>query len=181
LIGRYSLMQRAKSYAEIARLMGLLGEYTIPGLASVFAITSAYQSEVMDEKHDEEKIASKLPATGKPEDLELAKQAGMGMWKIRQVPYERMVLQEANDLQHVYDLTRSIYSAAYRWEPPTKYETNPTWRIRQHIKRWINSWDLVRLYPAYAPDIQVTPLSPSYSEDLDLEDDPEEEVNFWDG
>jgi hypothetical protein len=161
--------------------MGLLGEYTIPGLASVFAITSAYQSEVMDEKHDEEKIASKLPATGKPEDLELAKQAGMGMWKIRQVPYERMVLQEANDLQHVYDLTRSIYSAAYRWEPPTKYETNPTWRIRQHIKRWINSWDLVRLYPAYAPDIQVTPLSPSYSEDLDLEDDPEEEVNFWDG
>ena len=184
LIGRYSLMQRAKSYAELARLMGLLADHTVPGLASVFAITSAYQSEVMDEKQDEEKIASKLPATGKPEDLELAKQAGMGMWKIRQVPNDRMILHEANDLQNVHDKTRSIYSAAYRWEPPTDYETNHTWRIRQHIKRWINSWDLVRLFPEYTPNIQVTPLSPSYSEDLDLEevdDSPNEDGNVWEG
>jgi hypothetical protein len=184
LIGRYSLMQRAKSYAEMARLMGLLPDHTISGLASVFAITSAYQSEVMDEKQDEEKIASKLPATGKPEDLDLARQAGMGMWKIRQVPNDRMILREANDLQHVYERMRSVYSAAYRWEPPTIYETNHTWRIRQHIKHWINSWDLVRLFPEYTPNIQVTPLSPSYSEDPDLEevdDSRDEGGNVWEG
>ncbi|MDA0734758.1 MAG: DUF2791 family P-loop domain-containing protein [Chloroflexi bacterium] len=181
LIGRYSILQRAKSYAEMARLLGLLEGHTVPGLASVFAITSAYQSEVMDEKQDEEKIASRLPATGKPEDLNLAKQAGMGMWKIRQVPHDSMVLHESNDLQDVYNKTRSVYSAAYHWEPPTDFEINHTWRIRQHIKRWINSWDLVRLFPEYTPDIQVTPLSPSYSEDLDLEESAEEDNSGWEG
>ncbi|MBC8281680.1 MAG: DUF2791 family P-loop domain-containing protein [Chloroflexi bacterium] len=184
LIGRYSMLQRAKSYAEMARLLGLLEEHTVPGLASVFAITSAYQSEVMDEKQDEEKIAAKLEGAGKPEEIKLARQAGRGMWKIRQVPHDSMVLHESNDLQEVYDKTRSVYSAAYRWEPTTEYEINHTWRIRQHIKRWINSWDLVRLFPEYTPDIQVTPLAPSYSEDLDLEevnDSADEDGNGWEG
>ena len=174
LMGRYSLLQRAKSYGEMARLLGILDEPGVPGLASVFAITSAYQSEVMDQKEDEEKIMAKLRASGKGEDLCLARQAELGMRKIRQVPQENMVLDESSNLQDVYNKTRSIYSQAYSWEPPTDCETNNTWRIRQHIKRWINAWDLVRLYPEYEPDIQVSQLTQSYSEDPDLEDTDED-------
>ncbi len=181
LMGRYSLLQRARSYSEMARLLGLLDNHRIPGLASVFALTSAYQSEVMDEKRDEEKISERLPATGKPENLILARQAELGMEKIRQVPHEDMVLYESTDLAEVHDKTRSVYSNAYRWEPPLDYETNNTWRIRQHIKRWINAWDLVRLYPEYSPNIQVTPLSPSYSEDLDLEELNDQDSEEGDG
>jgi hypothetical protein len=36
-------------------------------------------------------------------------------------------------------------------------------------------WDMVRLFPDYQPDIQVTQLQQSYSEDLDLEDTPEDD------
>ena len=81
----------------------------------------------------------------------------------------------------MHDKTRSVYSNAYRWEPPLDYETNHPWRIRQHIKRWINAWDLVRLYPEYSPNIQVTPLSPSYSEDLDLEELNDQDSEEGDG
>jgi hypothetical protein len=174
LMGRYSLLQRATSYGEMARLLGILDEPGVPGLASVFAITSAYQSEVMDQKEDEEKIVAKLRASGKSEDLRLARQAELGMRKIRQVPQENMILDESADLREVYDKARNIYSQAYDWDPPADCETNNTWRIRQHIKRWINAWDLVRLYPEYEPDIQVGQLTQNYAEDLDLEKTDEE-------
>jgi hypothetical protein len=128
----------------------------------------------MDQKEDEEKIVEKLRVSGKKEDLQLARNAELAMRKIRQVPLEDMVLEETRDLKEVYNKTRHIYSQAYSWDPPSDYESNNTWRIRQHIKRWINSWDLVRLYPEYQPDIQVSQLTQSYSEDLDLEDTDDE-------
>ena len=39
LVGRYSFgPQRARSYAELARLMGKLEAFNLPGLTSVFTI-----------------------------------------------------------------------------------------------------------------------------------------------
>ncbi len=175
LVGRYSVMQRAKSYAEMSRLLGLSEADRTPGLSTVFAITSAYQSEVMDEKQDEEKIALKLQSSGKPGDHQLSEKAELGMRKIRQLPLENMILAENSDLREIHEKSRVMYRQAYGWNPPDYYETNPTWRIRQHIKRWINAWDLVRLFPDYQPDIQVGGLQQSYSEDLDLEDPWDEE------
>jgi hypothetical protein len=175
LMGRYSVMQRAKSYAEMARLLGITDESTVPGLSTVFAITSAYQSEVMDEKQDEEKIAVKLKGSQKEEERLLGLQAELGMRKIRQLPQENMVLDEATDLWDIHEKSRSVYRSAYGWSPPTAYEPNNTWRIRQHIKRWINTWDLVRLFPDYHPDIQVTDIQQSYAEDPDLEKRSDEE------
>ena len=175
LMGRYSVMQRAKSYAEMSRLLGLAGDDRTPGLSTVFAITSAYQSEVMDQKQDEEKIALRLRDRGNPGDHQLSEKAELGMRKIRQLPMENMILAENADLRQVHEKSRAMYRQAYGWNPPEDYETNPIWRIRQHIKRWINGWDLVRLYPDYQPDIQVSGLQQSYSEDLDLEDPWDEE------
>ena len=39
LIGRYTVLQRGRSYAELARLMGLAGEEPLPGVLVVGAIT----------------------------------------------------------------------------------------------------------------------------------------------
>ena len=175
LMGRYSLLQRAKSYAEMARLLGAPEESRAPGLATVFAITSAYQSEVKDQKRDQDKIGERLRASGKQEDRQLAGHTERGMRKIRQVPHEGMVLAETTELREIYVKTRTIYSQAYHWNAPLNYESNHTWRIRQHVKRWINMRDMVRLFPDYQPDIQVTQLQQSYSEDLDLEDTPEDD------
>jgi hypothetical protein len=179
LIGRYSLLQRAKSYSEMARLMGLIEDEYVPGLATTLAITAAYQSEVMDEKLDEEKISEKLRSSGKPEDEQLADHAELAMRKIRCIPQERLILADSMDIQDIYDKSRYIYNQAYDWTPRTDYESNNTWRIRQHIKRWINTWDLVRLYPDYSPDMEVSQLKERYSEDLDLEDSEQDSGDEW--
>ncbi len=186
LMGRYSVTQRTKSYAEMARLLGIAEDSTVPGLSTVFAITSAYQSEVMDEKQDEEKIPVKLKGSNKEEERLLGQQAEQAMRKIRQLPQENMVLDEATtDLWDIHEKSRSIYRNAYGWNPPGAYEPNDTWRIRQHIKRWISTWDLLRLFPDYQSDIQVTDIQQSYAEDLDLEhsagEDPEQyNHSSWD-
>jgi hypothetical protein len=170
----------------MARLLGIAEDSTVPGLSTVFAITSAYQSEVMDEKQDEEKITVKLKGSKKEEERLLGQQAEQAMRKIRQLPQENMVLDEATtDLWDIHEKSRSIYRNAYVWNPPGAYEPNDTWRIRQHIKRWISTWDLLRLFPDYQSDIQVTDIQQSYAEDLDLEhsagEDPEQyNHSSWD-
>lgn len=169
LIGRYSFTQRARSYAEAARLLGAIDEYRIPGFASALAITSAYQSEVMDEKQDEERIANGFGSSEEREDLLLAVQAHLGVQKIRQIPQENMVLADDIDLREIFDKCRSVYGHSYEWTPPEDFEVNPTWRIRQHIKRWINTWDLLRLFEDIQPQIQVNSLEQTYTEDPDLE------------
>ena len=133
----------------------------------------------MDEKDDQGKIVEKLRSNGKPEDGQLADHADLAMSKIRRIPQERMILADSMDIQDIYDKSRSIYSQAYDWNPPSDYESNNTWRIRQHIKRWINAWDLVRLYPDYLPDIEVSQLKERYSEDLDLEDSENDRGEEW--
>jgi hypothetical protein len=45
-----------------------------------------------------------------------------------------------------------------------------TTRIRQYVRRWINEWDLHRLYPDYvAGDTVFDVLVPDYSERPELE------------
>ena len=175
LMGRYSLMQRAKSYGEMAKLLGILDQPSIPGLGTVCAITSAYQLEVMDDRRDDERISAKLRSTGDRGDWLLAGQADRGMQKIRQIPQDNMILEESIDLAEIYGDCQNIYYQAYGWLAPSDFKSNGTWRIRQHIKHWINSWDLARLFPEHESELQVTTLEPSYAEGP-LEED-EAEVN----
>ena len=86
-----------------------------------------------------------------------------------------MILVENSDLREVHEKSRAIYRHAYGWNPPEDYETNPTWRIRQHIKRWINAWDLVRLFPDYQPRHTGTGLRQELLGGPGLEDPWDEE------
>ncbi len=177
LMGRYSLGQRAKSYGEMAKLLGILDEPSIPGLGTVCAITSAYQLEVMDYRRDDERISAKLRSTGDRGDWLLAGQADRGMQKIRQIPQDNMILEETIDLAEIYGDCQNIYSQAYGWQAPSDFKSNETWRIRQHIKHWINSWDLARLFPEHESELQVTTLEPSYAKGSVEEQEPVAKVN----
>ena len=169
LIGRYSLRQRAKSYAEVARLLGKLEGASVPGLTTVLAITSAFESEVLDERNDEEKIPGRLRAGGSDEELLLASQVERG---IRIIQRDNIRLEDPNEAtsHDIYQKLNAIYTRAYGWNRPMEYRApDRTVRIRQHVKRWINEWDLKRVYPDYKPDIQVTNLQQDYSERPELE------------
>jgi hypothetical protein len=41
--------------------------------------------------------------------------------------------------------------------------------MRQHVRAWINAWDLVRLDPDHVPDTEVIDVTSRYDEDEVLE------------
>ena len=83
LIARYSIMQRSKSYAELARWMGKMEGSRFAGLTVVLAITDDFRAAVLDDKDDESKVPNRLRAKRSDSDILLASQAERGMRIIR--------------------------------------------------------------------------------------------------
>ena len=71
----------------------------------------------------------------------------------------------------IADEQRAIYEDAYGWEPPsTDFFVDVTAKVRTHLKRWINEWDLSRLYPDYTGDTEVEEVGVGrYDEQPELE------------
>ncbi|MDI9571401.1 MAG: DUF2791 family P-loop domain-containing protein [Pseudomonadota bacterium] len=175
LIGRYSLLQRGKSYGEFARWMGRLEDAAYPGLTTVFAITEDFQSIILEEKDDFEKAPGRLRARGTESDLLLAGQAERGM-RIIQNEAIRLKSPDREALDETYEKIRSIHAKAYGWNPPQvpTIERMTTTRMRQYVKGWITEWDLKRLDETYKPDIEVEYIKQDYTEDKKLEVETEE-------
>ncbi|MBI3246177.1 MAG: DUF2791 family P-loop domain-containing protein [Deltaproteobacteria bacterium] len=173
LIGRYSWLQRAKSYADLLRWMGKLPGQQSPGLLTVFAIMSNFESYIIEERNDLETVPSKLRAKGL-EDM--AKQAERAM---RLIQREKARLQ-APDLQAIRQTckkVRSIHATAYDWQPPAlAVERSGITSMREYIKRWITEWDLKRLDPSYTVELEQTALTQNYDEETALETSTEEET-----
>jgi len=173
LIGRYSPLQRAKSYAELARWIGKLPDQQFPGLTCVFAIMSNFESQVIEEKNDIEVVPRKLIGRGLEE---LAKQAERGM-RIIQKEKIRLKPLDKDAIHQTRDKVRSIHAEAYSWQPPSlRNEISLGSSVmRQHVKSWINEWDLKRLYPDYIPVTETTEIKIGYDEDANLEKATEED------
>ena len=172
LIGRYSWLQRAKSYADLLRWMGKLPGQHVPGLVTVFALMSNFESYILEERDDLEVVPHKLRDKG-AEDL--AKQAERGM-RIIQKEKLRLKAPDAQAVQQTCEKVRAIHAEAYGWQPPllSSDERLSTTSMREYVKRWITEWDLKRLDPAYTPAIEKTALDQNYSEDTALETSSEE-------
>lgn len=175
LIARYSRLQRAKSYAELARWLGLVEAAQYAGLASVAAITVDFDAKILGEKGDREFVAPLLERRDTDEFRMLASRAETGMREI-----ERGALHLAapdNDaLQQTYDTLKRIHAEAYDWTPGElpSFRTSITRQMRSYVRRWINEWDLQRLYPGEALHTVETELRVDYSENPDLEQASEE-------
>lgn len=169
LIGRYSLLQRGKSYAELARWMrGEQGRGT--PLASVLAMTDDFEAAVITGRDDRHVVPERLRAKGTADASDLAAAAELGM---RIIDRETHLLTPPDDieLKQVYAGLRDLHGRAFGWQPPdvTGLERLGATRMRQYVRAWINEWDLVRLDPAYRPEIEMVEVASDYSEDSDLE------------
>ena len=171
LVANYSVLQRARSYAELARWMGQAMEERYPGLVVVGTVTADFASVVLDDKEDRDKAVPRLRARGREADLLTAARAETGMRFM-----ERGVrnLDEPDDqmLLSLYQKLKAIHSEAYEWEVPdirNDIGRGGQARIRSYVRRWINEWDLRRLYPGSEPEIEETELTFSYEEDPTLE------------
>ena len=175
LIGRYSLLQRARAYAEISRWVR--GEHGGPGasLAAVLAMTDDYEAAVITGRRDGEVVPEKLRAKQTPDADALASAAALGM---RIIDREMQLLTPPDDaeLQQAYQRLKELHGEVFGWNPPdvTGVERLGATRMRQYVRAWINEWDLRRLDSGYQPATEIVDVTSDYREDSDLElSDPE--------
>jgi hypothetical protein len=174
LIGRYSVLQRGRSYAELARWVR--GDETDPGLplAAVVAMTDDFEAAVVSGKKDREVVPSKLRARGTHESDEIAARAELGM---RVIDREMLLLAppDAAELDRAYTRLKELHGEAFGWDPPdvAGLERLAATRMRQYVRAWINEWDLLRLDPEFTPATEVVgdalTAALGYQEDADLE------------
>ncbi|MBI2689786.1 MAG: DUF2791 family P-loop domain-containing protein [Acidobacteria bacterium] len=172
LAGRYSLLQRGKSYAELARWMGRVKGENCPGLTAVAAITDDFALAVLQEKGDRLVVGDKLRAKGTDEYIALAGRAETGM---RIIEREAIALEPPREstLAETYFRLKEIHARAYNWDPPeiSSAIQSQSRRMRSYIRRWVNEWDLRRVYPGEALTADAEQeLRPSYEEDDSLEE-----------
>lgn len=178
LIGQYSWLQRAKSYAELARWMGVLGEDRgYPAIFTVFAITPDFETRVLvdPKKNDLDNVSARLVARGAPDDLLLANEAEKGMREIQKAV--KLKPLDRDQVEAVGGKLREIHAKAYQWNPPAIQLSSKGLRstpMRTHVRTWVNQWDMERLYPDYQPDIETVPVEQRLEEDKDLEVSTEE-------
>ena len=172
LIGRYSVLQRGRSYAELARLVGGDPDDATAPLAAVLAVTDDFEAAVLTGKDDRTLVPARLRAKQTPEYDELATWAARG---IRHLDRDVMLLEAPDEaeLDRAYRVLKELHGAAYDWTPPDVpgLERLGATRMRQYVRAWINAWDLVRLDPDHEPDTEVVELATSYEQDDDLDRD----------
>jgi hypothetical protein len=167
LVGSYSVLQRARSYAELARWMGDTAD-DCPGLVVAAAITDDFAEAILEQKEDRLKVASRMRERG---DEDTAQRAETGMeW----IASRRTRLHDvtADAVEAAVDTIRRIYSSAYGWQAPPA--TTPSGagyqkRMRYKVRSAITAWDLQRLHPDSRPEMESREYHSSYTEDPDLE------------
>ena len=166
LISKYSVLQRGRSYAELARWMGRATDERYPGLVVVGTITDDFAVECLDGKHDRDNVGPRLRARGTDESNILAARAEAGMRLIERdsVPLAR---PDDSTLDRTYTKLKEIHSRAYDWTAPDVPSPAQaiSRRMRSYVRRWINEWDLKRLYPDADVEIEEQEVRLTYDED----------------
>ena len=191
LIGRYSVNQRAKSYAEVARLMNMIDGQMLPGLGTVVALTNDFREEILEKKGDSVKMLEKLRDKQTDSDSLLAHKAekGMGLLQTQRIPLGQ---PSSGTIQEVHQIVRGLHLKGHGWRMWEQDAEGPATIVpgssmRKYVKSWVTEWDLLRLYPSEESEVEVSTLKPSYEEPQDVsevhwpeESDAEELVTISD-
>ena len=168
LIGSFSILQRGRAYAEMARWMGRARGEAYPGLVVVGAVTSDFASAIISpdgQRKDRDYVPARLEQNVRYRDIVSRATTGM-----RLLERECMALAApGNDtVKAVMESLRRLYQRAYDWEPPPSRTTAGgagfTGRIRYKVRAAINEWDLQRLRVADHPDTEFLNFENAYHE-----------------
>ncbi len=174
LVGSYSLLQRARSYAELARWLGKLTDEQYPGLVVVGTVTADYVGRILEPsgKNDHDYVGPRLRARS---DDAVAARAEAGM---RSLERDATLLEPLTDegVNGTIEQLRRVYSAAYDWDAPPAGVTarggGYQARMRYKIRAAINEWDLQRLFPGASPETVDTEFQYDYGEIPELDEGP---------
>jgi P-loop Domain of unknown function (DUF2791) len=166
LIARYSPLQRARSYAELARWLGADKAERIPGVVTVGAVTDDFSDQMFRQRRDDERIPSLLETRGLRHQAAMAR-SGMARLERRQF---RLSAPDEAKLHRSLDRIATLYNDAYGWKPPRIEigERLAGKSMRQYIKSWITTWDILRLY-GEMPVITGETIAIDYTESNEIE------------
>lgn len=171
LIGRYTPLQRGRSYAEAVRWLGLDRGESIAGMFTVAAVTDDFADQMFAQRRDDELIPPRLEQRGLARSAVLAK---VGIDWLSRNPH-RLRPPDDERLRRTLDQVVSLYRSAYDWSPPVTEigERLAGKSMRQYVKSWITAWDIQRLYDE-TPGIQTGTIATDYEENIDMEQAPPE-------
>ncbi|MFC7673267.1 BREX system ATP-binding domain-containing protein [Mycolicibacterium sp. GCM10028919] len=145
LISKYGPISRARAYDQLGRWLGLLPGHRIAGTAVVATVINDFAWEVLGQKGDRWAVPELLGRGRKPADLDGVKYAVQAMQAIDEaLPLIPMTLAHLENAQKVL---REAHSRAYEWDAPVldvEYRRHDP--MRHYVRRWINEWDVRRLY-----------------------------------
>ena len=178
LIGRYAFSQRVKSYAELARWLGVSGEIGIPGIVSVVALTDDFQSEILEHKGDRARVLDALGQVGSRAVIEKHAEEGIRCIEWDAKPLRALAPERIEDAYHrIRNLHQSVY-AGINGVSDGKYSVQPVSfprsRMRECVKGWVTEWDLKRVLQQENVDLEVRLVKQKYQEDHTLENSSEE-------
>jgi hypothetical protein len=166
LIARYSPLQRARSYAELARWLGADKAERVPGVVTVAAVTDDFPDQMFRQRNDDERIPSLLETRAQRHQAAMAR-SGMARLERRQF---RLSAPDEAKLHRSRDKIAALYNDAYGWMPPRIEigERLAGKSMRQYIKSWITTWDILRLY-GEMPVITGETIAIDYTESGEIE------------
>ena len=172
LVGSYSPLQRARSYAELARWLGNTGDERYPGLITVGTVTAGFEAEVLgggSGKNDRTAAANRLRER---DGVIPASRAEAGIRALERDCISLPTPAEG-ELRETLAKLKLLYAQAYQWDAPdlTFAPDGAAYRntMRYRIRAAINEWDLRRIYPDAEPETEGHGFDHRYAELPDME------------
>lgn len=172
LISKYGPISRARAYDQLGRWLGLRPGHRVAGTAVVATVINDFVWEVLGQKGDRWSVPEALGRGRKPADMDGVPYAVQAMEAIdAALPLAPMTQTQ---LKKSHAILREAHSRAYEWDAP---ELDVEYRrqdpMRHYVRRWINEWDLRRLYGRKTKvDFGAETIDVSYAPDDDF-DGPE--------
>jgi hypothetical protein len=171
LISKYGPISRARAYEQLGRWLGIKADYRIPGTAVVATVINDFVPQVLDMRGDRWQVPELLGLGRRRADLDGVPFAVGAIEAITDAM--RMEQLSLEHLEEAQAALRQPHSRAYHWDaPPLQIEYRNNQPMRLYVRRWINEWDLRRLYPDTPLDFQGEEVDINYDEDEDIATEP---------
>jgi hypothetical protein len=168
LISKYPPLSRARAYEQLGRWLGLRPDHRLSGTAVVSTVVNDFAFEILGAKGDRWQARELLERGRRYADIVGAPFADDAIEAIDNARYLTDMTSE--QLRKAHDILRKAHGRAYSWSAP---ELDSSFRqhqpMRLYVRRWINEWDLRRLYGLTSLKFDTEDLEVNLDEDNDFD------------
>jgi len=173
LISKYGPISRARAYEQLGRWLGLRADHRLAGTAVVATVINDFTYEVLGSKGDRWNVPGLMARGLRHSDIAGASFAVDAIEAIDDALYLTDMTQE--QLRKAHDVLRGTHARAYDWDAPELgIAFNKHQPMRLYVRRWINEWDLRRLY-----SLTSAPIFLGENVEIDLAEDDGFDVPDW--